>query len=146
MTRVLERVLVGIKTRPEDKWFSLYVRARDKWACQRCGKKFRPYEENGDNSHLKGLHCAHCFGRGSHATRWEEDNACALCYGCHSYIDANPDEKREFFIERLGEETYEATRRLSKELYRGWKRDAKEIGKFFKNKFEEEYKTIYEGN
>ena len=125
-----------VKIRPEDRWFSLYIRARDKWTCQRCKKKFKPYEEGGDNLHLKGLHCAHCFGRGSHQTRWDEDNATTLCYGCHQYIDSNPDEKSKLFIKIMGKEVYEVTRRASKELYIGWKKDAKEISRFFKNKYE----------
>lgn len=125
-----------IKINTEDRWFSLYIRARDNWKCQRCGRQYKPYVAGEDNSSLAGLHNAHCFGRGSHSTRWDEDNCMALCYGCHRYIDANPDEKMELFKEKLGEDRYLAIKRSSKEPYMGWKKDRTEIAQFFKKKFE----------
>ena len=128
---------MSVKIRPEDKWFSLYIRARDGWACQRCGRRFRPYIEGGDNTHLKGLHCAHMFGRGAHMTRWQEDNVLSLCYGDHSYLDSHSVEKVAFFTERLGKERFDDLGRLSHQPYHGWKRDAKEIVKLYKFKFQQ---------
>lgn len=126
------------KIYPEDKWFSLYIRKRDNWTCQRCGRKFRGYDEEKDNSHLKGLHCAHNKGRGKRSTRWEEKNAMALCYGCHRFIDKNADEKKELFIKKFGKESYERITALSATSYRGWKKDRKEISKKFREKFRNE--------
>lgn len=77
-----------IRIDPLDKLFSRYIRLRDK-VCQRCGGKVQ--------------HCAHFHGRSSKSVRWDEDNACGLCYGCHQYLDSHPVEKVEFFKSRLGE-------------------------------------------
>ncbi len=39
-------------------------------------------------------------------TRWDEENCCALCFGCHQYLDSQPIEKVEFFKEWLGENNF----------------------------------------
>ena len=70
--------------------------------CERCFTQ--------KSSSIKQLHCAHNQPRGRLSTRWHEDNAAGCCPGCHRYIDNNHDEKREFFIKLLGEETYEIIR------------------------------------
>ena len=126
----------GIKRTTADKWFSLYCRARDNWTCQRCGKIFREYIKGGNNTHLRGLDCAHLHGRGAKMTRFEPDNACALCYGCHSYLDANPEEKRDFFIERIGKTRYDELTKLHHVPFRGFKKEQPKIAKKFKEKFE----------
>lgn len=125
----------GIKVTAEDRWFSLYIRARDRWQCQKCGRAYRPWEEFGDNSHLRGLHNAHMFGRGAHMTRWDENNTCALCYGCHAYLDSHPIEKTEFFRKRLGDELFSITEFKSHQTYFGWKKDAKQIEARYKKMF-----------
>ena len=81
-----------IRIDPLDKIFSLYIRSRDK-VCQRCGGKAQ--------------HCAHFHGRARKSVRWDEDNACALCFGCHQYLDSHPLEKVEFFKSRLTEERFD---------------------------------------
>jgi hypothetical protein len=47
------------------------------------------------------------FGRGKPNTRFDPDNACALCYGCHRWLDTHPDLKREFFLEWLGPKAFD---------------------------------------
>lgn len=89
-----------IKISAADKWFSLYIRYRDKWTCQRCLKR---YPKN-----AVGLHNSHFWGRGTKATRWDEENCKALCYGCHQRLGSNPQEYHEFMIKRLGEQKLEA--------------------------------------
>lgn len=76
------------------------IRERDLFICQRCGVQHHPKSQ--------GLHSAHMFSRGKPRTRLDPLNACALCYGCHRWLDTHPDLKREFFIERLGIEVFEA--------------------------------------
>tara|TARA_Y100000310_G_C20666795_1_gene807965 strand:- start:1442 stop:1786 length:345 start_codon:yes stop_codon:yes gene_type:complete len=78
-----------IKIDPLDKMFSQYVKLRDQW-CQRCGG-------------TTGLQAAHFYSRRKRQVRYDPDNACLLCFGCHSYLDSNPLEKIEFFQKRLGE-------------------------------------------
>ncbi len=79
-----------ISLTPLDNLFSQYIRARDK-VCQRCG-----------GNH--GLQCSHFWGRRRKSTRYDDDNCCALCFGCHLYFHSNPQEYREFMIKRLGSE------------------------------------------
>jgi len=50
------------------------------------------------------LHCSHFQGRGKEATRFDERNADALCYGCHQYFTSHPAEHYQWQIERKGEE------------------------------------------
>lgn len=85
-----------------DARFSLEIRERDRWTCQRCGTSYVPP--------TRALHCAHIFSRGKYRTRFDPDNAVALCYGCHRHIDTHPIEKETFFRERMGDEAYDALR------------------------------------
>lgn len=62
-----------------DALFSRYIRTRDRWTCQRCGKVYPPP--------TTALHCAHVFSRGKQSTRFDPMNAVALCYGCHRFMD-----------------------------------------------------------
>ena len=59
-----------------DDLFSLRIRARDGHRCRRCGSGWR-------------LDAAHVIRRGFHAVRWVEENAVALCRGCHDYMGAH---------------------------------------------------------
>lgn len=87
-----------IRIDPLDRLFSEYIRKRSAGGCcERCGK-FYGWEK---------LQCAHFHGRRKKSVRWDEDNACALCFGCHSYLDSQPMEKVEFFKERLGKEKFQ---------------------------------------
>ena len=51
--------------------FSLRVRERDGFKCQKCGKV------------QKHNHCAHICSRNNLSVRYELDNAVCLCYYCH---------------------------------------------------------------
>lgn len=86
----------GIKIDQADKNFSLYIRTRDNWTCQRCLKR---YDENAKSA----LHCSHFFGRGKEATRFEPLNADALCYGCHQYFTSHPMEHYDWQVKRKGQ-------------------------------------------
>ena len=88
-----------MKRFPTDDWFSNWVRERDKWTCQRCWMTYVPP--------TSALHAAHCFSRGKWATRFDPENVCSLCYGCHRWLDTHPDLKTEFFIQRLGQRAYD---------------------------------------
>jgi hypothetical protein len=68
----------GIKTTPADKYFSLCIRERAGWRCERCGRV------------KDSLQCAHIFGRANKAVRLEPLNAFALCFSCHLFFTANP--------------------------------------------------------
>lgn len=78
-----------------DKLFSLWIRTRDEWTCQRCGVYYEPP--------TRALHCSHFKGRGKENTRFDPRNADSLCYGCHQYFTSQPDEHFKWQIKRKGE-------------------------------------------
>lgn len=77
-----------------DALFSNYIRLRDGYNCQRCGAHHDPPTQ--------AIHCAHIFSRGNKGLRWDEDNAIALCYGCHRYYTAYPLYFRAWVKQRIG--------------------------------------------
>jgi hypothetical protein len=92
-----------IRIDPLDALFSLYVRARAGWKCERCGK----YYPEGER---QGLDCSHFMGRANKGTRWAEDNAAAHCRGCHQYLGANPILFVDWIINHIGGQRYAALR------------------------------------
>ena len=88
-----------IKRSSLDKLFSLIIRTRDGWRCQKCNKQYP--ERSG------GLHCAHAFSRRHLGIRWEEDAACALCFYDHQFLDSHAEEKIAFFRARIGDKRYD---------------------------------------
>lgn len=90
-----------IKITTNDRLFSNFIRDRDNWTCQRCGKH---YDKN-NTSDRQGLHCSHYYSRGKHSVRFEPDNCIALCYGCHN-LWGHGDERdkyEEFMRKKLGQ-------------------------------------------
>ena len=80
-----------------DAIFSLYIRERDNWKCQRCGKIY-------DRDEANCLQNSHYFGRGNENTRFDPENCDSLCFGCHQYWGSeNREDYREFKIKQLGE-------------------------------------------
>lgn len=92
-------MMFRLKISAADKFFSLYIRNRAKWTCERCFKKFSPPTTD--------LHCSHFHGRAKKSVRWDEDNASALCYGCHVYFTSHPLAHVDFFKKRLGERRFD---------------------------------------
>jgi hypothetical protein len=99
----------GIRRTAADREFSKEIRLRAFGRCERCGSRPAP----------SGLHCAHhftrrcsrCTARPSKphkCTRLDPDNALALCYGCHQYLDAHPVEKEAFWRSIIGDERFDA--------------------------------------
>ena len=87
----------GLKIRidPLDSLFSLYVRTRDNFTCQRCGVK------------SKNVQCAHFIGRRNQNCRYLESNCTTLCFACHQFFHANPQIFVEWTKKRLGEKGFE---------------------------------------
>lgn len=83
------------KIDPADKAFSLYIRTRAKWDCERCGKHYEPP--------TSALHCSHFMGRGKESTRFDPDNANALCYGCHQHFTSHPALHLEWQVMKKGQ-------------------------------------------
>ena len=85
--------------------FSHYIKLLSGGYCSKCKKYF------GVNS--RGLHCAHYHSRGKRSTRFERDNATALCYYDHIKLDRHPAEKAEFWLELIGLERFNELDRLA---------------------------------
>lgn len=81
-----------VKIDAADKAFSLYIRTRDNWTCQRCLKQYTPP--------TSALHCSHFMGRGKEGTRFEPANCDALCYGCHQYFTSHPAEHYQWQVDK----------------------------------------------
>jgi hypothetical protein len=79
-----------------DQIFSLCVRERAEWTCERCNKAY----QRGTN----GLHCSHLFSRRHRSTRWAPENCCAHCMACHSYLGGNPVIFAQWIADHLGEQ------------------------------------------
>lgn len=79
-----------IRLDPLDRLFSEYIRLRANNKCERCG------------AYSKRLQCSHYFGRARKSVRYDEENAVALCFGCHQYFTSYPLEHTEWFKKRLG--------------------------------------------
>lgn len=93
-----------------DKAFSLFIRQRDRWRCQRCKRKY-------EAGKAKGLHCSHYMGRTNKATRWDPENCDALCHGCHSYFeDRKQTAYRDWKIEKHGLSLVERVESKSREV------------------------------
>lgn len=89
-----------LKLDTADTVFSLYIRERDGWCCVRCGSRHE--------IRSMGLHCSHFFGRSKESTRFDEENADALCYGCHQVWGSNDREAyRAFKIKQLGQKGFD---------------------------------------
>jgi len=89
-----------VKIDAADRYMSLFVRWRDDWKCQRCGRQYQP----GDS----GLQNSHFHGRGKEATRFDPQNCTALCTGCHMHFTAQPAEHHAWQLARMGKKQYDA--------------------------------------
>lgn len=107
-----------IKIRKADVLFSKYIRQRDGWKCQACGKN---YKEN-----PQGLHCSHYWGRGRENTRFDPENCIALCF-YHHKLWGHGDERdnyTKYMVKRLGKQAF---KKLKIRAYQYKKKDDKLI-------------------
>lgn len=84
------------KSDTADKYFSLYIRTRDKWTCQRCGRVYTPPTSQ--------LHCSHFVGRGKESTRFEPLNADAICFHDHQFFTSHPAIHVAWQVEKKGQD------------------------------------------
>ena len=117
-----------LKITPADHWFSLCVRERAEWKCERCGKQFVPP--------TMGLHCSHFKSRGHWAVRFHPLNGFSLCYGCHSYFGQNPEKHKKWVKERIGPKDTRMLERLADTSGKEAKRALKEETRHYKTQYE----------
>ena len=109
-----------MKRTAEDKAFSDFIRERDNFTCQKCGK-FYP------EGRRQGLHCSHVFSRRHQSVRFHSTNAKALCFSCHQWYGSNPVESAAWIEDYLGSETLEALTKKKNEICKRTKGEKKEI-------------------
>ena len=89
-----------------DELFSIYIRSRDNWTCQRCGGFYGV--PTGLDKNRSGLHASHFVGRKAESTRFDPRNVDALCYFCHVYFGStNREAYRQFKIKQLGQAEFD---------------------------------------
>jgi cytochrome c553 len=116
--------LSAIKVTSADKYFSLCVRERANWSCERCGLNLRHEPAR--------LHCSHVYSRRWASVRHEPMNALALCVGCHRTMGENPIDHAELYREIWGNQAYELLRELKERIVRKKDRPEKEIAKHYR--------------
>lgn len=75
--------------------------AQHEW-CERCGQAV----------HLEWAHIRR-RGNGQLATRWDLDNALALCRDCHTYLDDSTERMESFVDAQRGQGAYQDLRERS---------------------------------
>jgi hypothetical protein len=85
-----------------DRMFSRLIRTRANWTCAYCDKSFHW-------AHSR-LECSHFHGRRLKSVRFDPENAEALCWECHRYLDTHPRLHEEWKRKRLGGERFEGLR------------------------------------
>ena len=127
-----------IKTTKIDAIFSLVIRTRDRWTCQRCGAYF-------PEGRRQGIHASHFVGRSAKATRFHLDNCCAHCHGCHAFLGSRPLDFHAFIVERLGEERAMFMRLLGHSTCKFTKADLQDIYAHFKDTHERQLRRRQDG-
>lgn len=97
-----------------DRLFSQIIRTRDK-RCRNCG-------------HSENLQCAHIASRRFSAGRTNEQNAVALCAGCHHFFTDNPVAFGVWVISWMGEPAYVALQhRVNRVTKMDWPAEAERL-------------------
>lgn len=110
--------------------FAKYIRYRDKYVCQRCGKQYQP--ETAKSSYQ----CAHIESRRKQSTTWDEDNAFGMCRGCHKFLDTYHSSKRDFYIEKKGKKKYDELLKRAREIKKWKKSEVDELVEHYSSKLE----------
>lgn len=93
-----------------DHVFSLWIRCRGSWKCFLCGRRVNPPLEMLEiPDDLKRptafLECSHFWGVGSSSfwTRWHDQCADPACVDCHSKLEKQKHEGRQYFIYKISQ-------------------------------------------
>jgi hypothetical protein len=120
-----------------DYWFSLCVRERAGWNCERCAKHYEPWMGANGEPANPGLHCSHYVGRSNYSTRFEPMDVDAHCYACHAFFEGNPHDFKEWKLEKLGQEKYDILIEKARNVMIGKqaRKEKQEIADHFKQEF-----------
>jgi 5-methylcytosine-specific restriction endonuclease McrA len=86
-----------IRIRRADTLFSLYLRKKRGYICEKCARFF---------AGGKGLTVSHFHGRRKESVRFDEENCDILCIRCHQYFESHKTEYEAWKSERLGARTF----------------------------------------
>jgi hypothetical protein len=109
-----------------DTLFSKIVRLRDRFNCQKC----RRYYPQGH-----GLQCAHVFSRRHQSTRYDFDNAVALCFADHQYFGENPTIFTAWIKKHLGEVRYAELEARHSKIVKRTKADSEALYEHLKGEY-----------
>jgi hypothetical protein len=62
------------------------------------------------------LHCSHFHSRRNKSTRFDPQNATALCWECHWYLDHHPTAHKFWKLMQMGQERYDALARRANQI------------------------------
>jgi len=110
------------------KWFALYIKERDNWTCQTCGRR-------GKGRFMNAGHFIQAFGHAS--VFFDERNVHAQCMNCNLWGGGKPAVLREKIIKKYGEKAEEELWQKAKEIKQWTKKELKEIAEIYKKKYEE---------
>jgi hypothetical protein len=119
-----QRLKIRIDKR--DTVFSLIVRLKAGFHCERCRKYF-------PKGH--GLQASHFFGRRHKSTRWDFDNCAAHCFGCHRHLGENPIEFTAWVKSYLGDVRYEALQLRHRQIVKRTKAELEDLYKHLKEQY-----------
>jgi len=122
----------GIKIDPADRFFSLYIRYKANWCCERCGTQYEVGSQ--------GLHASHFWSRDRESTRFDPLNVSAHCFNCHNELGGNPELHRQWKLNQIGQAEYD---RLMIRAQTRQKKDRKLMAILWKQEHEKE-KLRYE--
>jgi len=93
----------------DNKWAEA-IKVRAGFRCEYCGKR-------------ENLNSHHIFTRSRKATRWELNNGCCLCVGCHTFSSKfsahkTPIEFTHWLEKTKGVKWLETLQQMSNEVYR----------------------------
>jgi len=110
------------------KWFALYIKERDNWTCQVCGRK-------GKGQFMNAGHFIQAFGH--NAVFFDERNVWAECVNCNLWGGGRPEVLRELIIKKYGKKAEEDLWKKARETKQFTKVELDEIAKIYKKKYEE---------
>ena len=91
-----------------DHWFSFFIRFRDNFTCQTCGKYCLRRKLNNPDLPMSKIECSHVFSRRHQSVRFDERNAFTQCVTCHEKAEQNKKDYEAWAEKRLGQADWNA--------------------------------------
>jgi len=120
--------MASLKKTQAWKWFSLYIRERDNWTCQTCGKA-------GKGRFMNAGHYIQAFGNAS--VVFDEHNVVAQCINCNLWGGGKQAIMRDVIIKRWGEKVEKELWEKAKQTKQYTKKELAEIAKYYREKVKE---------